>query len=38
VLVFPLTGLTLLRRAMAAEGRTPPPEPPAHEAAPQAAM
>jgi Kef-type K+ transport system membrane component KefB len=38
VLIFPLTGLTLLRRAMAAEGRTPPPEPPAHEAAPQAAM
>jgi Kef-type K+ transport system membrane component KefB len=38
VLIFPLTGLTLLRRAMAAEGRTPPPEPPPRDAAPQAAM
>jgi Kef-type K+ transport system membrane component KefB len=27
VLIFPLTGLTLLRRAMLAEGRTPSPEP-----------
>jgi Kef-type K+ transport system membrane component KefB len=27
VLIFPLVGLTLLRRAMAAEGRTPPAEP-----------
>jgi Kef-type K+ transport system membrane component KefB len=36
VLVFPLVGLTLLRRAMAREGRTPPePEP---VTAPQAAM
>jgi Kef-type K+ transport system membrane component KefB len=25
VLIFPLAGLTLLRRAMAAEGRSPPP-------------
>jgi len=38
VLIFPLTGLTLLRRAMTAEGRPPPTEPPAREAAPQAAM
>jgi hypothetical protein len=27
VLIFPLAGLTLLRRAMAAEGRTPPSAP-----------
>jgi len=39
VLIFPLTGLTLLRRAMAAEGRTPPAEPAgASDPSPQVAM
>jgi Kef-type K+ transport system membrane component KefB len=39
VLIFPLTGLTLLRRTMAAEGKAPPPAPDRGAApAPQAAM
>jgi Kef-type K+ transport system membrane component KefB len=38
VLVFPLTGLTLLRRAMAAERGTPPPEPSGDRATMPAAM
>jgi Kef-type K+ transport system membrane component KefB len=38
VVIFPLTGLTLLRRAMAAEGRTPPAEPEPARPMPQAAM
>src|ERR687888_334180 len=37
VLIFPLTGLTLLRRAMSDEGK-PVPEPAASEPAPQMAM
>jgi Kef-type K+ transport system membrane component KefB len=38
VLIFPLTGLTLLKRAMAAEGKPIPREPEPGPAAPQAAM
>jgi Kef-type K+ transport system membrane component KefB len=38
VLIFPLTGLTLLKRAMAAEGRTPPRETRRESATAPAAM
>jgi Kef-type K+ transport system membrane component KefB len=38
VLVFPVTGLGLLRRVMRAEGKQPPPEPDRGGPSPQAAM
>jgi Kef-type K+ transport system membrane component KefB len=38
VLIFPVTGLGLLRRAMRAEGKQPPPEPEPGGPSPQAAM